>query len=64
MAFDKGPRNTAPGTHGLLHEFYIHFWYVIKTDLLTTHNSILRNRFPPSAKVWQDCLCAVVSGTA
>jgi hypothetical protein len=42
-------RNKVPGTHGRVHEFYIHFWGVIQTDLLTVHNWILRNRFPPSA---------------
>jgi hypothetical protein len=50
-SFDKGPRNKAPRSHGTVHEFYIHFWGVIKTDLLTTHNSILRNKFPPSGNL-------------
>jgi len=28
-AFDKGSRSKDPGTHGIVHEFYIHFWGVI-----------------------------------
>jgi hypothetical protein len=39
--FDKGPRNKAPGTQGIVREFYIHFWFVIKTDLMNIHISIL-----------------------
>jgi len=38
-AFDRGPRNKAPGAHCIVHEFYIHFWGVIKTYLLTINNS-------------------------
>jgi hypothetical protein len=38
-AFDEGPRNKAPGAHGIIHEYYVHFWGVIKTYLLTIHNS-------------------------
>ena len=62
--FDKGPRNKAPGAYSIVHEFYSHFWSEIKTDLLITYNSILQNRFPLSANLWHDCLCAEASGTA
>jgi hypothetical protein len=44
-AVDKGLRNKAPRTDGIVHEFYIHFWDVIKTDLLSIYNSIIRNRY-------------------
>ena len=60
-AFDKGPRNKAPGAYGVVHEFYINFCGVIKTDLLT---NTTRNRLPTNAKLWNDCLCAEVYGTA
>jgi hypothetical protein len=59
--FDKGPRNKAPGAYGTVHEFYINFCGVIKMDLLT---NTTRNRFLPNAKLWHDCLCTEVSGTA
>jgi hypothetical protein len=29
-AIDKGPRNKAPEADGIVHEFYVHFWDVIK----------------------------------
>jgi hypothetical protein len=62
-ATGKGPWNKAPGADGILHEFYVHFWDVITTDLLTIYNSILQNR-DLSANPWHDCLCAEASGTA
>jgi len=43
-SIEKGPRNKSPGADGITHEFYIHFCDVIKKDLLTIYNSILRSR--------------------
>ena len=63
-AFDKGLRNKAAAAHGIVREFYIHIWGVIKMDLLTVRNSILRKRFPPSANLWHDCLRAEVASAA
>jgi len=34
-SIEKGPRNKATGADDITHEFYIHFWDVIKKDLLT-----------------------------
>jgi hypothetical protein len=47
-AIHKGPRNKAPGADVIGHAFYIHFWDVIKSNLPTIHNSILRNRDLPA----------------
>jgi len=44
-AVDKGLGNKAPRADGIVHEFYIHFWGVIKTGLLSIYNSIVRNGY-------------------
>jgi hypothetical protein len=51
-AISKGSRNKAPGADCIVHEFYVHFWDVITTDLLTIYNLIPQNSDLNSAQTF------------